>query len=280
MHHKVKWAEIKAQRPVSLLLYQLLADITVAFGDRNMPLLRRHKYILLILLVYWPGLFVLTHIPIPELARKSGMSDKTMHALAYLALVFLWWFSISPYKKVDWRKARVWLALAVMVWYSAFDEWLQGRIGRSADVHDFYANLAGVLFGLAILSVLSFWPGSVIVSALFILAVTNFSKIDTLWQWPYLNPGVHFLGFAGFTLIWIQYMHRYMRTWKGSHIKWFVTALFMPAGLLAGVKLCSIVIGKQVWLIDCLIALSGISCAALISWLTFLAHGKGLNRPC
>jgi hypothetical protein len=41
--------------------------------------------------------------------------------------------------------------------------------------------------------------------------------------------------------------------------------------------LCSIVIGKQIWLIDCLIALSGISCAALISWLTFLAHGRKLN---
>jgi len=49
------------------------------------------------LLIYWPGLFVLTHIPIPQLARQSGMSDKMMHALAYLALVFLWWFSISPY---------------------------------------------------------------------------------------------------------------------------------------------------------------------------------------
>jgi len=242
-----------------------------------MPLLRRHKYILLMLLIYWPGLFVLTHIPIPQLARQSGMSDKMMHALAYLALVFLWWFSISPYNKVDWRKAKVWVALAVMVWYSAFDEWLQGCIGRSADVHDFYANLTGVLFGLVTLSVLSFWSSSVIVSALFILAITNFSKIDTLWEWPYLNPGVHFLGFAIFTLIWIQYMQRYIRIWRGSHAKWFVTALAIPAGLLVGVKLCSVALGKQIWLIDWLIALSGIFCAALISWLTFLAHSRKLN---
>jgi len=151
-----------------------------------MPLLRRHKYTLLILLIYWPALFVLMHIPIPDLARRSGMSDKIMHALAYLTLVFLWWFAISPYRKVDWRKAKAWLALAVMVWYGAFDEWLQGRIGRSVEVADFYADLAGVLCGLMILSIFSFWPASLIVSAAFIFAVINLSKIDLLWEWPFL----------------------------------------------------------------------------------------------
>ena len=166
------------------------------------------------------------------------------------------------------------MALAVLVWYSAFDEWLQGCIGRSADVHDFYANLAGVLFGLVTLSVLSFWSSSVIVSALFILAITNFSKIDTLWELPYLNPGVHFLGFAIFTLVWIQYMQRYIPLVR---VKWIVAALGAPAVLLVGVKLCSVALGKQIWLIDWLIALSGIFCAALISWLTFLAHGRKLN---
>ena len=264
MHHNANQRKIKAQRPVSLLLYQLLADITVAFGDRNMPLLRRHKYILLILLVYWLGLFVLTHIPIPQLARKSGMSDKVMHGLAYLALVFLWWFSISPYKKVDWGKARVWLALAVMVWYSAFDEWLQGLMGRSADVHDFFANLAGVLFGLCILSVLSFWPCSVIVSALFIFAVTNLSKIDMLTEMPWLNIGFHFFGYAGFTLIWIQFMHRYIR-W--GYFKRLLAAFGVPALLLGVVKIFSLLIGKQIWLADSATALAAITSAVVISYL-------------
>ena len=240
---------------------QLIADIFVDPGNADMPLLRRHKYILLILLIYWPGLFVLTHIPIPQLARRSGMSDKVMHGLAYLALVFLWWFSISPYKKVDWRKARVWLALAVMVWYSAFDEWLQGRIGRSADVHDFYANLAGLLFGLAILSVLSFWPCSVIVSALFIFAVTNLSTIDMLAEMPWLNIGFHFFGYAGFTLIWIQYMQRYIRL---VHYQWLITAFGLPAALLTGIKICSRFVGKEIWLADSATALAAIAAAVAI----------------
>ena len=231
-----------------------------------MPLLRRHKYILLILLIYWPGLFVLTHIPIPDLARRSGMSDKMMHVLAYMALVFLWWFSISPYKKVDWRKVKVWLALAVMVWYSAFDEWLQGHIGRSADVRDFYANLAGVLCGLVILSIFSFWPASLIVSAAFIFAVINLSKIDLLWEWPFLNIAFHFFGFAGFTLIWIQYMQRQVRLPKIRRAKWFVAALGLPVILLAGVKLTSIPLGKLIWLMDCLTALVAIALAAIVSY--------------
>ena len=230
-----------------------------------MPLLRRHKYMLMALLVYWPGLFVLTHIPIPQLARQSGMSDKTMHVLAYLALVFVWWFSISPYKKVNWRKAKVWATLGVMVWYSAFDEWLQGCMSRSADVRDFYANLAGTIIGLGIISIFSFWPSCLIISGVFVFSVTNLSSIDLLAGLPWLNIGFHFFGYAGFTLIWIQYMQRYIRL---VGVKWIAAALGAPAMLLAGVKLCSIGLGKDVSFIDSGLAIIAIAAAIVVSWLT------------
>ena len=229
-----------------------------------MPLLRRHKYILLILLVYWPGLFVLTHIPIPQLARQSGMSDKVMHALAYLGLVCVWWFSISPYKKVDWRKAKVWVALAVMIWYSGFDEWLQGRFGRSVDIVDFYADLCGVIIGLAILSVFSFWESCLIVSASLIFAVTNLSKIDMLTSMPWLNISFHFFGYAGFTLIWIQFMQRYIRL---VHRQWLIVAFSLPAALLAGVKTCSLFVGKEIWPADSATAIAAITAAVIVSYL-------------
>ena len=230
-----------------------------------MPLLRRHKYMLMALLVYWPGLFVLTHIPIPQLARKSGMSDKTMHVLAYLALVFVWWFSISPYKKVNWQKAKVWLTLGVMVWYGAFDEWLQGQMSRSADVMDFYANLVGTIIGLVILSIFSFWPSCLIISGIFVFSVTNLSSINMLAELPWLNIGFHFFGYAGFTLIWIQYMQRHIRLVR---IKWFTAALGAPAVLLGGVKLCSIGLGKDVSFIDSGTAVTAIAAAVVVSWLT------------
>ena len=68
-----------------------------------MQLLRRHKSVLIALGIYWPVIFWLTHIPVPDIARQSGMSDKTMHVLAYFVLTFLIWFTISPYEKVQWR---------------------------------------------------------------------------------------------------------------------------------------------------------------------------------
>ncbi|MHC5059531.1 MAG: VanZ family protein [Planctomycetota bacterium] len=229
-----------------------------------MPLLRRHKYILIALLVYWPALFVLTHIPIPDIARQSGMSDKTMHALAYLGLVFVWWFSISPYNKVDWRKAKVWATLGVMVWYGAFDEWLQGRIGRSADVADFFADLSGALIGLVILSIFSFWPSCLIISGIFIFSITNLSSIDMLAELPWLNIGFHFFAYAGFTLIWIQYMQRYIRL---DGVKWLGAAAGLPAVLLAGVKLCSIILDKDVSVIDTGLAVIAIAASVVVSHL-------------
>ena len=157
-----------------------------------MPLLRRHKYVLIVLLIYWPVLFVLTHIPVPQIARQSGMSDKTMHVLAYMALVFLCWHAVSPFKRINWKKAKVWVVLVFMVWYGAVDEYLQGRIGRNADIRDFFADLAGTIFGLVILTVLPFWSGALAISAILIFSVTNLSKIAVLYPQIHINITFHF----------------------------------------------------------------------------------------
>ena len=248
-----------------------LADIFV-----DMALLRRHKYVITLLLIYWPAIFIATHIPVPLLARKSGMSDKTMHFLAYLVLVFFWWFTISPYSKVNWRKVKVWLTLVVMVWYGAFDEWLQGRVGRSADVMDFFADLSGTLAGLVILTIFNFWLGSLTVTVIFIFTISNLSKIDLIWELPFVNTGFHFLGYIILTLIWIQNMHRHIisTTQKRRHVKWLLTASVFPVALLVIVKLCSVGFGKQVWFMDCLTAFTGIIAAVLTSYLACFSYSE------
>ncbi|MHC5095363.1 MAG: VanZ family protein, partial [Planctomycetota bacterium] len=91
-----------------------------------MKLLRRHKTVLLLLGIYWPVIFCLTHIPVPQVARQSGMSDKTMHVLAYFVLTFLVWFAVSPYHKARWNGIKVWIVLATIIGYAAVDEYLQG----------------------------------------------------------------------------------------------------------------------------------------------------------
>ena len=101
-----------------------------------MKLLRRHKTVLLVLGIYWPLIFWLTHIPVPAIARQSGMSDKTMHVLAYFALTFLVWFAVSPYHKARPSKLKPWLVLIGILCYGIIDEYLQGRVGRSMDYVD------------------------------------------------------------------------------------------------------------------------------------------------
>ena len=236
-----------------------------------MPLSRRHKYILTCLLVYWPGLFILTHIPLPNIGRQSGMSDKTMHLLAYLVLVFFFWHAISPYVRVNWKKAKVWLILGAMVWYGAIDEYLQGQVGRSADVGDFLADLAGTALGLAILTVLSFWPGALVITGIFIFCLTNLSKIAGLYPQVHVNISFHLLAYAGFTLLWIEILHRYFRLDMRS-LKWFLVAAAGPICLLLVVKLSSPLFDKEVWVVDYLTAVTAIAGGTVISWAITLPH--------
>lgn len=62
-----------------------------------MVLLRRHKYAIAAILLYWPAVFAATHIPVPKLVRYSGISDKAMHIVAYMVLASLCWLVFSPY---------------------------------------------------------------------------------------------------------------------------------------------------------------------------------------
>ena len=231
-----------------------------------MALSKRHKYILMFLLIYWPGLFILTHIPVPDIARRSGMSDKIMHMLAYLALVFLLWHTISPHCRVNWKKAKVWLILALMVWYGAIDEYLQSRIGRSTDVMDFLSDLAGAVLGLVILTVLPFWPGALAITGIFIFSVTNLSKIPELYPQLHVNICFHFFAYAGFTLLWIQNLHRHFRLDVHS-LKWLTAALSAPTCLLLVVKLSSPFFDKEVLAIDYLTAGTATAGAVITSWI-------------
>ena len=240
------------------------AGIRIALTEYLMPLQKRHKYIIAGLSVYWPLLFIATHVPIHDLGRRTGMSDKTMHVLAYLGLVFFVWLAVSPYDKVNWRKAKVWVILAVIVWYGAIDEWLQSFVGREARVDDFLADVIGALAGLGLLSIFSFWPAALTVTAVFIFAISNMSRIDLLWDVPYLNIGFHFVGYSAFALVWIQYLDRRLPV-KISAVKWIISALLLPLVLLCAVKLSSPVFERPVWFFECLTAVVGIILSTAVS---------------
>ncbi len=238
-----------------------------------MKLLRRHKYVLIGLGIYWPAIFVLTHIPVPPGVATLGMSDKTMHVLAYLVLVVFVWLSISPYEKVSWKKLKVWIVLAAMVGYGIIDEFLQARIGRSPDRMDFLADITGVLLGLAILTAMSFWPAMVAVSAIFIFVVSNLSNILGVYSPRHLDTVFAFTAYGAFTLIWIQHLSRLSPPGAGRPW-WGLWAISVPLGLLGAVSGCGVLMGKAFFIIDASAAVFGISAAALLSYAT-LRFGGG-----
>ncbi|MBN2511830.1 MAG: VanZ family protein [Sedimentisphaerales bacterium] len=242
-----------------------------------MPLLKRHKYILMSLGIYWPALFVLTHIPVPQIAEQSGMSDKTMHLLAYLILVFFVWVAISPYEKVRWNKPKTWIILAIIVCYGAFDEWLQGRMGRQMELMDLVSDFLGVAIGLIILSILSFWLALLAVSAIFIFAITNLSHLLGLYPQYHLNTVFHLTAYSAATLIWIQYLDRKPGLERRRPL-WPLRAICPPLLLLGAVLGGSVYYDKPIWWVDAATALFGIAASTLISFLTVrLARRRGRN---
>jgi hypothetical protein len=237
-----------------------------------MKLLRRHKAVLLVLGIYWPVIFWLTHIPVPDVARQSGMSDKTMHVLAYFVLTFLVWFAVSPYQKARWNRLKVWVVLATVIGYAAIDEYLQGYVGRSVDIQDFIADVFGVALALGMLSIFGFWSAMLMFSAVFIFIISNRSNLLLLYPQYHLNAVFHFTAYTAFELIWIQYLERRSNPPSGRSL-WLMTSLAMPVLLLFGVKVTAAFFDRPFGWIDIATGLFGMCAAILISGAVFRVSG-------
>lgn len=220
-------------------------------------------------------MFVATHIPqISRWVAKAQVSDKTAHFIVYLVLTFLWWFTISPYTKVKWKKSTVWWTLLVIVWYGAFDEYSQSFIGRNANVSDFLANLTGVLAALVLLSMVTFWPASLAVTAITIFAATNLSKINLAVLLPITYPSLHLFAYAFFALLWVHYLKRRPSPPTPAQPKWFLMASAVPLALLAGVKIFSALVGRSLWAADIIAAVAGITIVNVTFYLTALCRRR------
>jgi VanZ family protein len=235
-----------------------------------MTLLRRHKTILIALGIYWPVIFLLTHIPVPAIARQSGMSDKTMHMVAYFLLTFLAWCAISPYEKVNWRRRKVWGLLAVLVAYGAIDEFLQGLsfIGRSSDIIDFGANVLGIFLALGILSLAKFWASLLAVSAICIFVVSNMSRLLLLYPELHLGTAFHLGAYTAFALIWIQWLERRRKVTVKNRF-WVLYSLSGPLLLLVLIEGSGLLMHREIDTIDTATSLFGVFSAVLLSFLMF-----------
>ncbi len=244
-----------------------------------MTLSRRQKLTIISLLLYWPIIFILAHIPIPRLVREAGVSDKSLHFLAYLVLVFLLWFAIRPDRKVNWRRATVWWVLLVIVWYGVVDELLQGFVvGRSCDIMDFFANLTGVLAGLILFTFLTFWPALLVVTGIVIFVSANLTRANLADLLPPVaNVPFHLFAYAFFTVLWIRHIHLFLSL-KAPEPKWLMTALALPTGLLLAVKLFSAISGKNLAVQDTILSAVGIATVVGITYLAALFRRRSTGK--
>ncbi|MHB9070715.1 MAG: VanZ family protein [Sedimentisphaerales bacterium] len=180
--------------------------------DKIMQMSRERKLFSVVLAIYWIGIFVVTHIPVPRWTRNMGMSDKTMHFVAYMLFGFLLWFAFSFEEKANWRKLKPWLILIILLLYGVADEILQRFVHRGTDVLDFAADICGAAAAMLTVTLL---PGR---RALIVPAVVC----------PALIPGLVRAGFIA----------------RGTFFEFAVYFVcFVVAGLILGLTLKNKIIG-------------------------------------
>lgn len=172
-----------------------------------MKLSKERKFFTFLLVFYWVGIFFATHIPVPDWTRKMGVSDKSMHFVAYLVLMLLLWLSANFEKKADWGKILTWLLMGIVAVYAIFDEGSQYFIeGRSADLYDLLTNLLGAGVAMVLVTILAGHHTAMIpfvVCPIFLPALVS-SKLIT--QGSIIEAAIYGVVFAIITIAWIQYI--------------------------------------------------------------------------
>jgi VanZ family protein len=196
------------------------------------------------LALYWLTLFVLTHIPVPQVMRNARMSDKSLHFLGYLILTFLLWSAVRPGEKVRWHRATVWWMLALLAVYGICDEVLQYFVaGRSMDLMDFLADMIGAAAALGLLTVLSFWPASLIVAGTTIYTLAVFTRANLTSLLPVTMTAFHLVTHAVFTFLWMGYLGRRLSP-RRSVLAWTAASVSAPTALVLVTRVSAMLSGK------------------------------------
>ncbi|OHB59227.1 MAG: hypothetical protein A2173_09700 [Planctomycetes bacterium RBG_13_44_8b] len=232
-----------------------------------MNISKERKFLTIILIFYWVGIFFATHIPVPDWTRKMGVSDKIMHFAAYFVLMLLLWLSANFEKKADWKKIRAWLLMGIAAVYAVFDEGSQYFIkGRSADLYDLLTNLLGVGAAMVLVTILAGRHTAMIPFAVCPLFLPGLVRSKLIPQETIIEIAVYGMVFAVITIAWIRYISsvRKLDVKKVGHIPIFLGG---PAAILAIVKIYAVFTNKPMEAAAILIAFAAIIITVFIWYL-------------
>ena len=109
----------------------------------------------IVAILFWAALFCATHIPAPRLP-PIPVTDKTAHVVSYGTLALL--LSLAVGARGTRSPAEVAMTvLPVMIAYGAIDEWSQIPVGRSCELADWYADVAGAATAVTIVMLMRKW---------------------------------------------------------------------------------------------------------------------------
>ena len=103
----------------------------------------RRRTLLTVFAFYWLGLFVLTHLPELPIDTAARYNDKVAHTVAYAVLMVLALVACRRPQATTARRITMWLL--ILTAYAAVDELIQPLVGRSCQLTDWLADLAGLV---------------------------------------------------------------------------------------------------------------------------------------
>ena len=227
-----------------------------------------------VLAVYWPLLFLSTHLPrLPHI--PLGPSDKVLHYLAYLILTLLFWLARFGSQRPSFRKARLYKIIILFSLYGAMDEITQRFVGRCCDIEDWVADICGSLTALLLLYVLRRWLHCFIAYTIGLFLICHwpgreslFDKLPSFFQQFQVAYGI--IGYIILTLLWWRTLCRNERfEFKGTILT--VTLFVLPLYALLD-EAANMLMRRSFDLTDYLSALGGIVVGIVCAWMFARYH--------
>ena len=137
------------------------------------------------------------------------------------------------------------------------------------DPHDFLADIGGATAALAILTVLSFWPASVLIAGVTVFTLAVFTRANLMALLPVTMTVFHLTTHAVFTGLWMGYLRRSLE-WARDGLVWLAASVSLPMALVLVTGAGTVISGKAFEGWDVVGAVGGILGAVAAAWVVRL----------
>ena len=112
----------------------------------------KSRLALVVLSIYWVGIFIASHIPKSHVPKGWEVSGARVHAGAYFVLALLVFVNAGLFRRVYLTSKKTWLLVGVIAAYAGLDEFLQVFAeGRDGSPVDWVIDVAACLFCVGLL---------------------------------------------------------------------------------------------------------------------------------